>query len=309
MTKFYDGFQTVSCATTIGEFTVIHNGPKEDKTTDKPVILLLHGYPQTHIIFRKLAPLLQDKVTMVMADLRGYGDAPKPPSDSAHAPYSKRAMAEDMIQIMDYLGHQKFALVGHDRGGRVAHRLARDYPDRVSHLSVLDIAPTLAMYEGTDMAFASAYYHWFFLIQKAPLPERLIGADPEFYLRTKFASWSSQEAESQKHDNSNWLDETPFQHYLAAFQDPATIHASCEDYRAAATIDLEHDRADSGKKLDMPVQCLWGRKGFVGRTYDVIAEWEKVALNVTGQPVQGGHFVPEEAPDETANALLSFWGL
>lgn len=304
MTKFYDGFQTVTCPTTIGDFTVIHNGPTEQQTTDKPVILLLHGYPQTHAIFRKLAPLLQDKVTMVMADLRGYGNAPKPPSDSAHASYSKRAMAHDMMEIMDHLGHQKFALVGHDRGGRVAHRLARDHSHRVSHLCVLDIAPTYAMYEGTDMAFANAYYHWFFLIQKAPLPERLIGAEPEFYLRTKFAAWSGQNP-----DDNGWLDETAFQHYLAAFRSPATIHATCEDYRAAATIDLDHDKADSGDKLQMPVQCLWGRKGFVGRTYDVIAEWEKVAINVTGHAVQGGHFVPEEAPDETARALLSFWGV
>lgn len=312
MTKFYDGFHSLTCPTAIGDFTVIHNGINkglndgqiDDKVDDKPVALFLHGYPQTHRIFRKLAPLLQDKVTMVMADLRGYGDAPKPPTDSDHAPYSKRAMAGDMIEIMDHLGHQKFALVGHDRGGRVAHRLARDNPHRVSHLSVLDIAPTLAMYEGTDMAFASAYYHWFFLIQKAPLPEQLIASEVEFYLRTKFASWSSQSP-----DDRHWLDEATFQHYLAAFKDPATIHASCEDYRAAATIDLDHDRADSGTKLAMPVQCLWGREGFVGRTYDVIAEWEGVAINVTGQSVQGGHFVPEEAPDETADALLSFWDL
>ena len=308
MTKFnngfYSGFQTVICPTAVGDFTVTYNEHKDNKTTDKLVVLLLHGYPQTHAIFRKLAPLLQDKVTMVMADLRGYGDAPKPDSDSAHGAYSKRAMAGDMIEIMNHLGYQKFAVVGHDRGGRVAHRLARDYPNKVSHLSVLDIAPTLTMYEGTDMAFASAYYHWFFLIQKAPLPERLIGADPEFYLRTKFASWSDQDP-----DNDNWLDEATFGHYLAAFSDSATIHASCEDYRAAATIDLDHDRADRGLKLEMPVQCLWGRKGFVGKTYDVIAEWKKVAANVTGQPVQGGHFVPEEAPDETASALLSFWAV
>ena len=314
MTEFYNGFHRLTCPTTIGDFTVIHNGPKDNSPSDKPVVLLLHGYPQTHIIFRKIAPLLQDKVTMVMADLRGYGDAPKPPSDSTHSPYSKRAMAGDMVQIMDRLGYQRFALVGHDRGGRVGHRLARDYPDRVTHLSVLDIAPTYAMYEATDMAFARAYYHWFFLIQKAPLPERLIGADPEFYLRTKFGSWSGQDPDTQLPDDSlgndsSWLDKNAFAHYLAAFESPLTIHASCEDYRAAASIDLEHDKADNDDKLAMPVQCLWGQKGFVGKNYDVIAEWEKVAQNVTGKAVQGGHFVPEEAPDETANALLSFWGL
>ena len=293
MTEFYDGFKTHNCQISSGNFKVVTGG------AGMPV-LFLHGYPQTHAIFHKLAPLLQDNVTMVMADLRGYGTSPKPVSDATHAPYAKRAMAQDMIEIMDQLGYDRFAVVGHDRGGRVAHRLARDHHQRVTHLSVLDIAPTLSMYDATDKSFATAYYHWFFLIQPAPLPERLIGADPEFYLRTKFASWSG---------GADWLDERLFQHYLDAFGNDEAIHASCEDYRAAATIDLDHDKQDSGKKLSLPVQALWGAKGFVGRHYDVIAEWEKCATTVTGHSVPGGHYVPEEAPDETAKALLSFWGL
>ena len=293
MTEFYSSFETSICEISSGAFHVTKGG------SGMPV-LFLHGYPQTHAIFHKLAPLLQDNITMVMTDLRGYGTSPKPPTDASHSPYAKRAMAQDMIEIMDQLGYETFAVVGHDRGGRVAHRLARDYHDRVTHLSVLDIAPTYAMYDATDKNFATAYYHWFFLIQPAPLPERLIGADPEFYLRTKFASWSGE---------AQWLDETLFQHYLAAFSSEGAIHASCEDYRAAATIDLDHDRQDLGKKLSLPVQALWGKAGFVGRTYDVIAEWEKCAHNVTGQSVSGGHYVPEEAPEETAKALLSFWGL
>lgn len=301
MTEFYDRFESHVCTTSAGDFKVIQSAALNNQHKGQEMaVLFLHGYPQTHAIFHKLAPLLQDKVTMVMADLRGYGDAPKPPSDATHSAYSKRAMAQDMAEIMAHLGHETFAVVGHDRGGRVAHRLACDYRDRVTHLSVLDIAPTLSMYEGTDMAFATAYYHWFFLIQKAPLPETLIGADPEFYLRTKFAQWSASD---------NWLDERLFQHYLSAFKNPKVIHASCEDYRAAATIDLIHDRKDSADKLQMPVQALWGDGGFVGRSYDVIAEWEKRAVNVIGQAVKGGHFVPEEAPDETAKALLSFWRL
>lgn len=289
---FYPGFDTKHITTDIGTFTVRVGGAG-------PAVLCLHGYPQTHAIFYKLAPLLQDKVTLILADLRGYGEAPKPPTDDAHTPYAKKQMAGDMIQIMDALGYETFAVVGHDRGGRVAHRMARDYSERITHLSVLDIAPTLHMYDATDMAFATAYYHWFYLIQPAPLPETMIGADPEFYLRSKMGMWSR---------SKGWLSEDAFAHYLAAFAQPETIHASCEDYRAAATIDLAHDRADRDKKLPMPVQALWGEAGFVGQTYDVIAAWQDVAETVTGHSVPGGHYLPEEAPTQTADALLSFWG-
>ncbi|MGC6517794.1 MAG: alpha/beta fold hydrolase [Candidatus Puniceispirillaceae bacterium] len=294
MTNFYPNFQTQDIETEIGTFPVTIGG-------SGPPVLCLHGYPQTHVIFYKIAPLLEHKVTLILTDLRGYGAAPKPPTDDRHSPYSKRAMAGDMVQIMDHLGYDQFAIVGHDRGGRVAHRLATDHPERVSHLSVLDIAPTLAMYEKTDMAFATAYYHWFYLIQPSPLPETMISADVAFYLRQKMGLWSRKE---------NWLSEAAFNHYKAAFEAPGTIASSCEDYRAAATIDLDHDRQDrQHKKLPMPVQALWGQDGFVGSFYDVVAEWQKVAMDVTGHSVPGGHFLPEEAPDETAAALLAFWGL
>ena len=291
MTDFYPDFETLNITADIGDFTVRRGGQ------GMPV-LCLHGYPQNHIIFYKMAPILSKHVTLITADLRGYGDAPKPPTDENHTPYSKRSMAGDMIQIMTALGYDKFAVIGHDRGGRVAHRLARDYPERVTHLSVLDIAPTLSMYEQTDMAFATAYFHWFYLIQPAPIPETMIGHDPDFYLTAKTGLWSG---------SSQWLSDEAMSDYLRCFRNKDTIHASCEDYRAAATIDLEHDRHDLDKRLPMPVQALWGEKGFVGRNYDVLAEWRKCADIVEGHSVPGGHFLPEEAPLETVTALLDFW--
>lgn len=291
MDNFYPEFTTKKITTPIGAFDVCTGG------TGMPV-LCLHGYPQTHAIFYKMAPLLSPYATMVMTDLRGYGSAPKPATDDRHSPYAKREMAGDMIAIMDALGYDKFAVVGHDRGGRVAHRLAKDYPERVTHLTVLDIAPTLTMYEQTNMAFAKAYYHWFYLIQPAPLPETMIGADPAFFLSQKFQSWSGSQ---------DWLSEQAHAAYLAAFSNPQVIHASCEDYRAAASIDLAHDQEDRDILLSCDVQALWGETGFVGKTYDVIAEWQKCAKRVCGHAVPGGHFLPEEAPHETAEALLSFW--
>jgi haloacetate dehalogenase len=245
-----------------------------------------------HLVADRLA---QD-FTVVMADLRGYGDSGKPPTDSSHEPYSKRAMAFDMAQLMDYLGHETFHLVGHDRGGRVSHRLARDHPAHVQTLTVLDIAPTATMYAATDMAFARAYYHWFFLIQPAPLPETLIGGNPEYYLRHKIGSWGFH---SDAHTPEALAD------YLRCFT-PETIHASCEDYRAAATIDLIHDADDANKKLTMPVLALWADKGFVGKTYDVVAEWQKVAENVRGSATPSGHFIPEEAPEAFLDAFYAF---
>ena len=203
-----------------------------------------------------------------------------------------------MVALMASLGHASFAVAGHDRGGRVAHRMARDHPDVVTRLAVLDIAPTASMYGQTDMRFATAYYHWFFLIQPAPLPEKMIGADPEFYLRTKGAHWGRTEGA---------FTEAAFADYLRCFRQPETIHAMCEDYRAAATIDLQHDAADAGKKLVMPVLALWGASGFVGSAYDVLAEWRAVAQDVRGHAVPGGHYLPEEAPQETLAALQDFF--
>ena len=265
---------------------------------DGPPLLLLHGYPQTGYIWHKIAPQLARDFTVIIADLRGYGDSDKPPTSADHAVYSKRAMATDMISVMAALGHQRFFVAGHDRGGRVAHRLARDYPEAVEKLAVLDIAPTITMYDTTDMQFATSYYHWFFLIQPAPFPETLIGHDPKFFLESKMRHWGK--------DRSAITDEA-FNEYLRCFSNPETIHASCEDYRASASIDLEHDAADANLKLTMPLLALWGANGMVGNKYDMLAAWRDVAENVSGFAVPGGHYLPEEAPDETYRALLNFF--
>ena len=263
-----------------------------------PALLLLHGYPQTKFMWHLVADRLAEQFTLVMADLRGYGDSGKPQTDAEHSPYSKRAMAADMAQLMTALGHQTFAVMGHDRGGRVAHRLARDYAERVTRLAVLDIAPTANMYQTTDMKFAKAYYHWFFLIQPYPLPETLIGADPEFYLRQKIGSWGKS---GDVHTDEAMAD------YLRCFSNPATIHASCEDYRAAASIDLIHDEADKGRKLDIPLFAISGAASFVSSRYDLAAEWQTSFTNVSAAQVPGGHFLPEESPDELLELVIPFF--
>lgn len=265
-----------------------------------PPLLLLHGYPQTLAMWHRMVPALVSRFTVVAADLRGYGDSGRPPTAPDHAPYSKRAMAQDLLEAMDLLGFGSFHLVGHDRGGRVGHRLAVDHPARVRSLTVLDIAPTLAMYEHTDMEFARAYYHWFFFIQPAPLPERLIGADPEFYLREKLRTWSQ----------GRWpFDDAAFAEYLRCFRDPEVIHASCEDYRAAATIDLEHDRADraAGRRVQCPVLALWGDRGVVHRCFRPLEEWARVSdAPVAGGTLPAGHYLPEEVPAEVVRELAPF---
>jgi haloacetate dehalogenase len=268
---------------------------------DGPPVLLLHGYPETHVCWHAVAPrLVAAGFRVVATDLRGYGESSKPASDPDHAPYSKRAMAGDQVAIMHALGHARFDVAGHDRGGRVAHRMALDHPGVVRRLAVLDIAPTATMYARTDMAFARAYYHWFFLIQPAPLPERLIGADPEFYLRTKMSAWSQ--------GGNDFLRPEALAEYLRCFSDPAAIAASCEDYRAAASIDLDHDAADADARLAAPLLALWGARGVVGRSYDVLATWREKAADVRGHALATGHYLPEEAPEATAAALAAFFG-
>ena len=263
-----------------------------------PPLLLLHGYPQTGYMWHKIAPRLAEDFTVVVADLRGYGDSDKPTSSEDHAVYSKRAMAADMMAVMTALGHSQFFIAGHDRGGRVAHRLARDYPQAVTKLAVLDIAPTAMMYDTTDMHFATSYYHWFFLIQPAPFPETLIGSDPKFFLESKMQHWGKDRGA---------ITNDAFDEYLRCFSNPDTIHASCEDYRASASIDLEHDAADVGLKLDIPLLVLWGATAMVGNKYDMLCAWQEVATDVTGFAVPGGHYLPEESPDETYQALLDFF--
>ncbi|MDO5640338.1 MAG: alpha/beta hydrolase [Neisseria sp.] len=261
-------------------------------------VLLVHGYPQTHAIWHQLAPeLLRANHTVVMVDLRGYGDSSMPAGLSDHANYSKRAMAQDLINVMGALGFEQFHVIGHDRGARVTHRLLLDYPDKVKSAILMDIVPTYDMYRQTDMAFASGYYHWFFLIQPVGVPERLIGSDPEFYLRNCLDSWSR---------TPHAFDPEAVAEYIRCFSKPAAIHASCEDYRAAASIDLMHDEADRHLKIKAPLLVLWGGKGLVGKTYDVLAIWKERAEQVCGEALPCGHFLPEEAPDDTARAVIGF---
>lgn len=265
----------------------------------KPPLLLLHGHPQTGMIWHKVWDRLAEHFTLVAPDLRGYGDSDKPAGLPDHSNYSKRTMALDLVALMRRLGHERWQVVGHDRGGRVAHRMAADHPDRVQRLAVLDIAPTLAMYEQTDERFARTYWHWFFLIQPAPLPETLIGEHGAFYARSVMASRRAGLAPF-----------TPeaLAEYERCASDPATIHGMCEDYRAAASIDLVHDRADraAGLRLAMPLLALWGAHGWVGQAYDVLAEWRRVAHDVRGEALECGHYLPEEAPEALTDALLAF---
>jgi haloacetate dehalogenase len=264
-----------------------------------PPLLLLHGHPQTHAIWHKLAPTLQQHFTVVACDLRGYGDSSKPQGEQDHANYSKRVMAADMLAVMRRLGFERFALMAHDRGARVAHRLMADHPEAVERAVLLDIAPTLAMYEGTSEAFARAYWHWFFLIQPAPLPERLIEADPAAYLRDVMGRRSAGLAP---------FDPRALAEYARCLALPGSAHGICEDYRAAAGIDLEHDRADrdAGRKLAMPLLALWGKQGVVERCFDPLAEWRKVATQVEGEALPCGHYIPEEAPDALLGRALPF---
>lgn len=264
----------------------------------KPVLLLLHGYPETHAMWHRVAPLLAADFSLVMPDLRGYGDSAKPPSLADAANQSKRAMAQDMAELMTALGHRRFHVAGHDRGARVAHRLCLDHEARVASACIMDIAPTLSTFELTDQALATAYFHWFFLIQAQPLPERMIGADPESWLRGCLTRWSM--------GNEQAFAAAAVAEYLRCFSAADAIRASCDDYRAAAGIDLAHDRADAGRRVGMPLLVLWGARGFVGRNYDVLALWREKAVDVRGAAIDCGHFLPEEAPAEVANYLRAF---
>lgn len=265
-----------------------------------PPILLLHGNPQTHAMWHEVAPRLARRFTVVAADLRGYGGSSKPPSDEEHAPYSKRAMAADQIALMRALGHERFFLAGHDRGGRAAYRLALDHPDKVLRLAVLDILPTLEHFRRADMRFGLGYWHWFFLAQPYDLPERLIGADPDEY-------WFRHTSREPK--PRDFFAPEALEDYLAAFRDPATRHAICEDYRAAATIDCAHDEADYGaRKIACPVLALWGARGKLQEWYDVCAIWRDWADDVTGRALDCGHYLPEEKPEEVAEAFEAFFG-
>ncbi len=262
-------------------------------------LLLLHGYPQTHVIWHRVASRLAQHFTVVAPDLRGYGDSGKPASAPDHSPYSKRAMAAEQVALMAALGFERFAVAGHDRGGRVAYRMAIDYPERVTKLGTLDMVPTSATFDAVDKTMAMATWHWFFLAQPYDLPERLIGGDPKYYVNTLLSRWSG--------NGISVFDPEALKEYVRCFSDPAAIHASCEDYRAGATIDAALDEADRGHdRIRCPMLALWGEGRKNRHRYNALETWAHWASDVRGHGLPCGHFLPEEAPDETAKALISF---
>ena len=264
-------------------------------------LLLIHGYPQTHIMWHKVANSLSKHYTVVCPDLRGYGKSSKPKGLKNHENYSKKTMAKDMILLMKALGFEKFFLAGHDRGARVAHRMCLDYEKNILKACVMDIAPTYHMFKNTNQAFASGYYHWFFLIQENGLPEKMIGEDPRYYLTEKLHRWSNKDIPFENKFDSQAVDE-----YVKCF-DEASIHGSCEDYRAAASIDMIDDGKDRNRKIATPLLVLWGEKGFVNKTYDVLEVWKKYASNVEGKTLACGHFLPEEKPNEVIEEFINFF--
>jgi haloacetate dehalogenase len=268
-----------------------------------PPLLLLHGNPQTHVIWHRVAPVLARQFTVVCPDLRGYGGSFKPGPTNDHAPYAKTAMARDMVSVMAALGHQQFRVAGHDRGGRVAHRMALDFPEKVQQLAVLDIIPTIEHFERTDMSFAMGYYHWFWFAQPHPFPESVINAAPEAW----FAAHTSREPKPPGFFAPQALEE-----YLASARSPDAICGMCEDYRAAATIDLIDDRASraAGIRVKCPMLVLWGDKGKIGQWYDPVEIWRRYCDGiVSGRSVDAGHYIPEEAPDELLAELSRFFDL
>ncbi len=267
-----------------------------------PPLLLLHGFPQNHVLWHRVAQQLANDYFLVLPDLRGYGDSSKAPGLPDHSNYSKRTMAADMVAVMDALGLGSFYLCGHDRGGRVAHRLAVDHPQRVKKLCVIDIAPTLDMYNATDMAFARAYYHWFHLIQPQPVPETMIGGAPQEYIRTKLGGWGGT--------GTSFIEPEAMAEYERCFCNPQAIHSACEDYRASAGIDLEHDRASraASEKIACDTLVLWGERGVVHRLFQPLELWQaQCSATVIGKAVPAGHFIPEELPQETADAFRAFF--
>jgi haloacetate dehalogenase len=290
MADFFPGFERRRIDTSGATVNLVTGG-------SGPPLLLLHGYPQTHVMWRKLAPRLAGEFTVVVPDLRGYGDSSKPPAGPDSAGYSKRALAQDQVETMAALGFERFAVAGHDRGARVAHRLALDHSQNVERLALLDIVPTLYRFETIDQKAATGSFHWFFLIQPGGLPERLIGAESEFFLRHMLRAWA-QDKEA--------FDPEAFAEYLRCFRNPETIRATCAEYRAGASIDLDHDRADRGRRITPPLLVLWGRRSGQGSGY-VLAVWRDHAETVSGHGIDSGHYLPEEAPGETYGALRGFF--
>ena len=290
MADFFPCFERRRVKTSGAEINLVTGG-------SGPPLLLLHGYPQTHVMWRKIAPRLARDFTLVIPDLRGYGDSSKPPAGPDFAAYSKRALAQDQVETMAALGFERFRVAGHDRGARVTHRLLRDHPGHIERGALLDIVPTLYRFETIDQKAATGSFHWFFLIQPAPFPERMIGAACELFLQKMLGLSGTAGAHEPE----------AYAEYLRCFGNPETIRATCDEYRAGAAIDLEHDRADRGRKLAMPLLVLWGRRSGQGSGYDLLAVWREHAENVAGQAIDSGHFIPEEAPDATYEALRGFF--
>lgn len=264
-----------------------------------PPLLLLHGYPQTHVMWNALARPLADVFTVVCADLRGYGDSDKPAGAPPHTEYAKRTMAADQVNLMRALGFETFRAAGHDRGGRVLHRMALDYPDCVERAAVLDIVPTHTIFMRTNRSIAWKYYHWYFLSQPAPFPETMIGRDPIWFLEQQLSNLSP---------NKGFFDPEAYDEYRRCFSAPACVHATCEDYRAAAAIDLEHDEASLGRKIACPLLAMWGGEGVMAQEYDVETCWRAFAADVTARPIEGaGHYLAEERPEPCLEALLDFF--
>lgn len=284
--RLFPGFKAAKIETSGAVINVVSAG-------QGPPLLLLHGAPQSLATWYKIAPQLAKDYTVVAADLRGYGDSSKPPDGENHAGHSKRAMAQDGVEVMRHFGFDKFAIVGHDRGGRVAHRMALDHADKLTKVAVIDIVPTYTLYHNVTREFATAYYHWFFFIQPAPFPETLLNNSIDFYMGAGNRPIGSP-------DNAAHAE------YVRCFKNPATVHAMCEDYRASASIDLQHDEADLNRKIECPFLTLWGARGAMGRMYDVLAAWRERAANVSGKGLPGGHSLQEEKPEETLAELQAF---
>jgi len=292
-TPFFPGFQALDLEVDGVHLHTVVGG-------EGPPLLLLHGYPQTHVMWHRLAPLLQRRFTLVMPDLRGYGASSKPVSAPDAANQSKRAMAADVRGLMAALGHARFDVCAHDRGARVAHRLGLDHPAAVRRVMLLDIAPTREMYALAGDAFARAYWHWFFLIRPAPHPEQAISADSDRWFRSylRYAPGAS---------GIEPFDPHALEHYLAAMRDPEAVRASCDDYRAAATLDIAHDDADGERRLSCPLRVLWGAHGVIEACFDPLALWRLRAEQVSGRALPGGHYLAEECPGAIAEEVLAFF--
>jgi haloacetate dehalogenase len=296
--EFFEGFKREQIKTSGATINTVFGG--NDKGSP---LLLLHGIPETHVLWRKVAPALAQDYFLVMPDLRGYGDSGKPPGGDDHAAYSKRAMAQDQVEVMKHLGFQKFAVVGHDRGGRAAHRMALDHSDLLTKLVILDIVPTYLLYQNITQEFATIFYHWFLLVQPPPFPETMVANSAEYFLKCTLL-WLG--GRSLNEPVPDFVGPAVFQEYFRTFRDPATIHAICEDYRAAASIDLAHDKADLGKKIQCPLLVLWSEKGPFHRLYNVLQTWRDRAVEAQGKAMPTGHFLPEQMPEELTQELKAF---